>query len=206
MKKSIKGTQTEKNLLKSFAGESQARSRYEFAAQAAMEEGYGTIASIFTATAIHEQQHAIKFFTYLEGGEVEITAAYPAGKTGDTKANLIAAAQGEHEENTNLYPRFAQTAEEEGFGEIAATFRSIAAVEQLHETRFRKILERENACEGRCSGTVKTKDRNRVFQNNINHQWYCRNCGHIHFAASPLKSCPTCMNTNCFEIKDNNYV
>lgn len=206
MKKSIKGTQTEKNLLKAFAGESQARNRYEFAAQTATEEGYGTIAGIFTETASHEQQHALKFFKYLEGGDVEITATYPAGKTGDTKANLLAAVQGEHEENTNIYPQFAQTAEEEGFGEIAATFRIVAEVEQSHETRFGKILERENAHEGIYTGAIEANDENMVFQNNINHQWNCINCGHIYFAASPLKSCPTCMHTNCFEIKDNNYL
>jgi rubrerythrin len=142
MEKSLKGTKTEQNLLKAFAGESQAKNRYEFAAKVAKEEGYEQIAGIFLETALQEQQHAKRFFNFLEGGMVEITASYPAGKTGTTKENLNSAAEGEHEEWSDLYPAFAQVAEERVFKNIATAFKAIASAEQGHEERYRKLLER----------------------------------------------------------------
>src|SRR5664280_3903911 len=140
MERSLKGTKTEKNLLKAFAGESQAKNRYEFAAKVAKEEGFEQISGIFTVTALQEQQHAKRFFRFLEGGMVEITASYPAGKIATTKDNLLAAAEGEHEEWSDLYPAFAKTAEEEGFKNVAAAFKAIASAEKGHEERYRKLL------------------------------------------------------------------
>ena len=137
--KSIKGTQTEKNLLKAFAGESMARNRYDFFAKQAKKEGLEQIAALFTETSENEQSHAKQFFRYLEGGVVEITASYPAGIIGDTLGNLKAAAEGEHEEWTGLYPEFARIAEEEGFKEVAVTFRLISKVEKAHEERYLKL-------------------------------------------------------------------
>src|SRR5512133_973705 len=141
MEKSIKGTQTEKNLLKAFAGESEAKNRYECAAKVAKEEGYEQISAIFTETAQQEQQHAKRFFRFLEGGMCEITASYPAGKIDTTKDNLQAAAEGEHEEWTLLYPEFARVAEAEGFIQVATAFKAIALAEKVHEDRYRKLLE-----------------------------------------------------------------
>src|SRR5512139_3491775 len=141
MKNRLKGTKTEQNLLKAFAGESQAKNRYEFAAKVAKEEGYEQISGIFLATALQEQQHAKRFFNFLEGGMVEITASYPAGKTGSTKENLSAASEGEHEEWSKLYPAFAQVAEEEGFRNISTAFKAIASAEKGHEDRYKKLLE-----------------------------------------------------------------
>ena len=140
MEKSIKGTRTEQNLLKSFAGESQARSRYTFFASVAKKEGYEQIAGVFMETAEQEKEHAKRFFKFLEGGMVEITAAYPAGVIGTTAENLAAAAAGENEEWADLYPAFADIAEEEGFKTIAVAFRMIAKVEAEHEKRYRKLL------------------------------------------------------------------
>ena len=140
--KSIKGTETEKNLLKSFAGESQARNRYTMFAKVAKAEGFEQISAIFLETAEQEKYHAKKFFSYLEGGDVEITATYPAGKVGTTQENLEASANGENEEWADIYPHFADVAEEEGFSNIAATFRKIAAVEAQHEKRYRRLLKR----------------------------------------------------------------
>jgi rubrerythrin len=174
----IKGTKTEKNLLKAFAGESQAKNRYEFAAKVAKEEGYEQIAAIFTETASQEQQHAKKFFRFLEGGMVEITAKYPAGKTGTTAENLSAAADGEHEEWYELYPGFAKVAEEEGFKEIATAFKAIATAEKTHEERYRKLLANVMA--------------NKVFERDEKVFWYCRKCGYVHFGTKPLKNCPAC--------------
>ncbi len=177
--KSVKGTRTEQNLLKAFAGESQAKNRYEFAAKVAKEEGYEQIAAIFLETALQEQQHAKRFFGFLEGGMVEITAAYPAGKTTTTSENLEAAADGEHEEWAELYPEFARVAEEEGFMEVAGAFRAISAAEKVHEERYRKLLANLMA--------------NKVFERDDKVFWYCRKCGYVHFGTKPLKRCPACL-------------
>ncbi|OFY63913.1 MAG: rubrerythrin [Bacteroidetes bacterium RBG_13_42_15] len=192
MEKSLKGTRTEQNLLKAFAGESQAKNRYEFAAKAAKEEGYEQIAAIFLETALQEQMHATRFFSFLEGGMVEITARYPAGKTGTTTENLNAAAEGEHEEWNDLYPAFAQVAEEEGFKSISTTFKAIAAAEKGHEERYRKLL-----------GNIL---KNRVFEREGKVFWYCRKCGYIHFGTKPLKVCPACLHPESYaEIKAENF-
>jgi rubrerythrin len=192
MEKSLKGTKTEKNLLKAFAGESQAKNRYEFAAKVAKEEGFEQISGIFTATALQEQQHAKRFFRFLEGRMVEITASYPAGKTGTTKDNLVAAAEGEHEEWSDLYPAFARIAEEEGFMNIAVAFKSIAVAEKTHEDRYRKLLE----------NVIQDK----VFQRDEKVFWYCRKCGYIHFGTRALKNCPACLHPEAyFELLANNY-
>jgi rubrerythrin len=190
--KGIKGTRTEKNLLKAFAGESQAKNRYEFAAKVAKEEGYEQIAAIFLETAMQERQHAKRFFGYLEGGMVEITAAYPAGKTSTTSENLEAAADGEHEEWSDLYPAFAKVAEEEGFKEIATCFKAISAAEKVHEERYRKLLANVMG--------------NKVFERGEKIFWYCRKCGYVHFGTKPLKNCPACLHPfNYFEEFAQNY-
>jgi len=192
MEKSLQGTKTEQNLLKAFAGESQAKNRYEFAAKVAKEEGYEQIAAIFLETALQEQQHAKRFFNFLEGGMVEITATYPAGKTSSTKENLEAAAEGEHEEWNMLYPEFARTAEEEGFKNVSTAFKAIAASEKNHEERYRKLLENVM--------------KNKVFEREEKVFWYCRKCGYIHFGTKPLKNCPACLHPESyFEIKAENY-
>lgn len=192
MEKSVKGTKTEKNLLAAFAGESQAKNRYEFAAKAAKAEGFEQIADIFLETAMQEQQHAKRFFNFLEGGIVEITATYPAGITGTTKENLMAAATGEHEEWSELYPVHAMVAEEEGFKSIATCFKMIAAAEKTHEDRYRKLLDNVT--------------NNKVFERGEKVFWYCRNCGYIHFGTKPPKTCPSCLHPESyFEIKAENY-
>lgn len=192
MEKSIKGTRTEQNLLKAFAGESQAKNRYEFAAKVAREEGYEQIAAIFMETAAQEQSHAKRFFSYLEGGMVEITAFYPAGKTGTTAENLEHAAAGEHEEWSHLYPEFARIAEEEGFKQIATLFRMISVSEQGHEERYLKLLD--------------NLKKNRVFEREEKVFWYCRKCGYIHYGYKALKNCPACGHPQAyFEIKSENY-
>ncbi len=189
---SIKGTQTEKNLLKAFAGESQARNRYTYAAKVAKKAGFEQIAAIFTETADNELQHAKVFFKYLEGGPVEITATYPAGKLDDTAKNLLAAAEGEHEEWSELYPTFAETAQKEGFAEIAASFRMIARVETEHEARFRKLLDRV------------TKDE--VFTRREPTRWKCINCGYVHEGTEALDVCPACKHPRGhFQVKEENY-
>lgn len=192
MEKSIKGTQTEKNLLKAFAGESQAKNRYEFAAKVAKEEGYEQIAAIFMETALQEQQHAKRFFRFLEGGMAEITATYPAGKIDTTKTNLTDAAEGEHEEWTEIYPAFAKVAEEEGFLNISTAFKAIAISEKSHEARYRKLLENVM--------------QDKVFIRDEKVFWYCRKCGYIHFGTKPLKNCPACLHPEAyFEILATNY-
>ncbi|EMR74224.1 rubrerythrin, partial [Thaumarchaeota archaeon SCGC AB-539-E09] len=163
---SLKGTSTEKNLLKTFAGESQARNRYTFFASKAKKEGYEQIASIFLETAGNEKEHAEVFFKHLEGGDVEITAEYPAGKIGDTAENLLAAAEGEKLEWGTLYPDFEKVAREEGFPVIAESFKEIAEVEEEHEKRYRKLLENVK------NGTV--------FKRDAEVKWKCRNCGYVH--------------------------
>ncbi len=190
--KSIKGTQTEKNLLKAFAGESQARNRYNMFAGAAREEGFYQIAAIFDETAHNEKHHAEIFFSFLEGGAVEIQAAYPAGKVGETVENLLAAAEGEHEEFVDLYPGFADVAEKEGFIKIAGQFRMIAKIEKEHEERYRKLAENVK------SGKVFAKDEETA--------WVCRECGHIHVGKHAPKACPACQNPQgVFEVRVKNY-
>jgi rubrerythrin len=192
MGKSIKGTRTEQNLLKAFAGESQARNRYEFFAKEAKKEGYEQIAAIFQETANQEKEHAKRFFKFLEGGMVEITAGYPAGIIGTTLENLLAAAAGENEEWTVLYPKFAEIAKEEGFPEVSTAFELIAKVEAEHEKRYRKLAGNIEA------GTVFLKD-GKVW-------WKCRNCGYICEAAAAPDICPACRHPKAFmELKDDNY-
>lgn len=190
--KSLKGTQTEKNLLISFAGESQARMRYTMFSSQAKKEGFEQIAAIFLETAEQEKEHAKKFFSYLEGGPVEITATYPAGIVGTTAENLKAAAAGENEEWTEAYPHFADIAETEGFPVIAATFRKIAAVEKEHEKRYLRLLEK-----------VETE---KVFARDEEIRWQCRNCGHVHIGKEAPKACPTCAHPQAyFEEEKENY-
>lgn len=192
MEKSIKGTQTEQNLLKSFAGESQARSRYTFFASTAKKEGYEQIAAIFMETAEQEKEHAKRFFKFLEGGMIEIIATYPAGVIGTTAENLAAAAAGENEEWVELYPHFANVAEEEGFPAIAVAFRMIAKVEAEHEARYRKLLA--------------NVEENKVFEKDEEVEWQCRNCGYVHKGKSAPKTCPACVHPQAyFEVKKNNY-
>lgn len=189
---SLKGTRTEQNLLKSFAGESQAKNRYEFFAKVAKKEGYEQIADFFIETAMQEQQHAKTFFKFLEGGMVEITAMYLAGVIGTTAENLKAAADGENEEWTDLYPEFAKTAEEEGFKKIAATYKLIAKIEAEHEARYRKLLE--------------NLESGKVFEREEKARWVCRKCGHVHESTQALKNCPVCGHPEAyFEIEKTNY-
>jgi rubrerythrin len=192
MDKSIKGTRTEQNLLKSFAGESQARSRYVFFASVAKKEGYEQIAGVFTETAEQEKEHAKRFFKFLEGGMVEITASYPAGKIGTTLENLAAAADGEHEEWVDLYPLFADIAEEEGFKQIAVAWRMISTVEAEHERRYRKLLS--------------NLENDTVFKKEEEISWQCRNCGYVHTGKSAPGKCPACEHPQAyFEPKKENY-
>lgn len=192
MEKSVKGTRTELNLLKSFAGESQARNRYVFFAKQARKEGYEQIASLFEETAQEEQRHAQVFFGFLEGGPLEITATYPAGKVNNTADNLLAAALGENEEWTVLYSSFAQIADEEGFPKIAMKFRLIANVEQRHEQRYRKLLANVEA--------------SKVFAREEKKKWRCRVCGHTHEGEKAPEQCPLCNHSQAFfEILASNF-
>ncbi|MCG8700122.1 MAG: rubrerythrin family protein [Bacteroidales bacterium] len=192
MDKSLKGTQTEQNLLKAFAGESQARNRYEFAVKVAKKEGYEQIAAIFQETANQEKEHAKRFFKFLEGNMTEITATYPAGKIGTTLENLQAAADGENEEWTELYPAFAEKAKEEGFPEVAAAFTMIAKVEAEHEKRYRKLIQ--NIEEGK------------VFLKDGKVLWKCVNCGYIYEAEQALEKCPACLHSKAYmQVKEENY-
>jgi rubrerythrin len=192
MSKSVKGTQTEKNLLKAFAGESQARNRYTFFASQARKEGYEQIANIFTETAGNEKEHAEIFFKYLEGGDVEITAAYPGGVIGNTPANLNAAADGEKKEWSDLYAGFEKTAREEGFQDIATSFKEIAEVEEFHEKRYRKLAANVAAGE--------------VFKKKTVVKWHCTNCGYIHEGTEPPKECPACKHAQAYyELLAENY-
>lgn len=190
--KSIKGTQTEKNLLKAFAGESQARTRYTFFASVAKKEGYEQIAAIFTETADQEKEHAERFFKFLEGGMVEITASYPAGVIGKTIDNLKEAAAGEKDEWSELYPTFARVAREEGFDKVADAFEHITEVEQVHEARYLKMLAHLE------DGTM--------FKRNEPIKWQCRNCGYVHTGTEAPKTCPACLHPQAyFEPMKNNY-
>ena len=179
--KSLKGTRTAENLMKSFAGESQARTRYTYYASQAKKDGYVQISNIFMETAENEKEHAKRFFKFLNedlcGEAVEITADYPVA-LGDTKTNLKAAAEGENEEWTELYPKFAEIAEEEGFPKIAYVWREIAEVEERHEIRFKKLLE--------------NIDENKVFEKDEIVEWKCNNCGYIHRGKSAPQKCPAC--------------
>ena len=190
--KSIKGTRTEHNLLASFAGESQARSRYTLFAKKAEEEGYMQIAAIFRQTAEQELQHARQFFSMLEGGMVEITASYPAGVVGDTATNLAEAAAGEHDEWGVLYEDFAKVAQDEGFPQIANAYKLIAKVEQMHEQRYLKLLEHLK------SGMT--------FEDEQPVEWMCINCGFTIMAKAAPKRCPVCgVDQGWFERKASNY-
>jgi rubrerythrin len=192
LSKSIKGTRTEKNLLTAFAGESQARNRYTFFASVARKEGYEHIANIFTETAGNEKEHAEVFFKYLEGGDVEITAAYPAGIIKDTKANLEAAADGEKLEWSEIYVNFEKIAKDEGFTEIGTSFKEIAEVEQFHEGRYLKLAK--NIVEGQ------------VFIKKAAVKWHCINCGYIHEGNEAPKQCPACNHAQAYyEVLAENY-
>jgi rubrerythrin len=190
--KSIKGTQTEKALLAAFAGESQARMRYTYFASKAKKEGYEQIAAIFQETADNEKEHAEVFFKHLEGGEVEITASYPAGVIGTTEENLLAAAEGEKMEWGTLYPDFAETAKKEGFPKVAFSFKEIGEVEEYHERRYRKLLD-----------NVK---KGRVFKRDKPVKWKCRNCGYVHEGPEAPKMCPACQHEQgYYELWVENY-
>jgi rubrerythrin len=189
---SLKGTKTEQNLLKAFAGESQARMRYDYFAKQAKKEGLEQISAIFAETALNEKEHAKRFFKFLEGGMVEITAAYPAGVIGTTMENLKAAADGENEEWTELYPMFADIAAEEGFKDVAVAFRMIAKVEKAHEERYRKLYQ--------------NLDEGKVFEREGTLVWKCRNCGYLHEGKKAPKTCPACLHPQSyFEIQETNY-
>ncbi|MGC8850852.1 MAG: rubrerythrin [Candidatus Micrarchaeia archaeon] len=190
--KSVKGTRTEKNLLAAFAGESQARNRYTFFASVARKQGFEQIAAVFLETADNEKEHAKRFFEFLEGGETQITASYPAGVIGDTAQNLKAAAEGEKLEFSKLYPEFAATAREEGFPEIAEVFTRIGMVEKEHEARYRALLK--NVLEGK------------VFKKAAPVRWRCRNCGYVHEGMEAPKKCPACAHPQAFyEVAADNY-
>jgi len=191
MEKSLKGTRTEQNLLKSFAGESQATNRYEFFSKVAKKEGYEQISRIFQETANQEKEHAKRFFKFLEGGMVEITAAYPAGLIGTTEENLKAAAEGENEEWTDLYPQFAEIAAEEGFPKIATAFRMIASVEAEHERIYLKLLQ--NISE------------DNVFMKDGKVWWKCINCGYVYESKKALEVCPACLHPKSYmQIREEN--
>lgn len=192
MGKSIKGTKTEKNLLAAFAGESQARNRYTYYTSAAKKEGFEQIAHIFLETAGNEKEHAKIFFQHLEGGEVEITAAYPAGVIGDTKKNLEAAAAGENMEWTTLYANFAKVAREEGFPEVERSFEQISKVEKFHESRYRKLI-------ANIEGAV-------VFKKKAQVKWHCTNCGYVHEGPEAPKECPACKHPQAYyEVLAENF-
>ena len=192
MAKSVKGTQTEKNLLTSFAGESQARMRYTYFASVAKKEGYEQISAIFTETADQEKEHAKRMFKWLEGGMVEITASYPAGIISNTLDNLKAAAAGEHEEWSLDYPHFAEVADKEGFPEIAMMYRAIAIAEKGHEERY--------------AAFVKNIEEGKVFEKDTETSWQCRNCGYIHTGTEAPELCPACAHPKAhFEVKKENW-
>jgi rubrerythrin len=192
MTKSLKGTQTEQNLLKSFAGESQARNRYEFFASVAKKEGYEQIAAIFMETSNQEKEHAKRFFKFLEGGMTEITASYPAGIIGTTMENLKAAAEGEHEEWEELYPHFAEVAKEEGFIDVATAFKMIAKVEAEHERRYLKLLQ--NVSE------------DKVFMKDGKVWWKCLNCGYVYESVKAMENCPACLHPKAYmQMREENY-
>ncbi len=188
----LEGTQTEKNLLTAFAGESQARNRYTYFASAAKKAGYEQIAGIFLETADNEKEHAKRLFKFLEGGEVEITGSFPAGVIGDTKSNLEASADGENHEHTVMYPDFAEIAKKEGFLEIASVFKNIGVAEQAHEERYRALI-----------GNI---DNGAVFKRDTVIKWKCRNCGYVHEGMEAVEKCPACAHERAyFEVWARNY-
>lgn len=188
----LKGSKTEKNLLKAFAGESQARNRYTYFSSVAKKEGYEQIAAIFLETAENEKEHAKVFFKYLQGGNTEITVSYPAGRIGTTSENLFESANGEKEEWDSLYPEFEKIARKEGFNEIAISFKEIAEVEEHHEKRYRNLLE-----------NVKS---GKVFKKNVEVEWVCRNCGYVHKGKDAPKLCPACKHSQSYyEVLSENY-
>ena len=192
MGKSIKGTRTEKNLMVSFAGESQARMRYTYFSSVAKKEGYEQISAIFAETADQEKEHAKRMFKWLEGGLVEITASYPAGVIGTTLENLKAAAAGENEEWSLDYPKFADIADEEGFPAIAKMYREIAVAEKGHEERYLAF--------------VKNIEEGKVFKKDTEVVWQCRNCGYLYEGTEAPEICPACLHPQAFfEVKKNNY-
>ena len=192
MAKSLKGTKTEKNLLAAFAGESQARNRYTYFASAAKKEDLEQIAAVFLETAENEKEHAKLFFKFLEGGDTEITATYPAGMIKDTKSNLEAAAAGENLEWTTIYQDFAKTAKEEDFPEICRTFEQIAKVENFHETRYRRLAN--------------NLAQSTVFKKNQPVKWHCINCGYVVEGTEAPKICPACRHPQAyFEVLADNY-
>ena len=192
MSKSIKGSRTEKNLLAAFAGESQARNRYTYFANAARKEGLEQIANIFIETAENEKEHAKVFFQYLEGGNVEITAGYPAGVIRDTKSNLEAAADGEKMEWTTIYADFSKIARDEGFPQIAGSFDQISKVEKFHEARYRKLIN--NVANGE------------IFKRKTPVKWHCINCGYVYEGTEPPKQCPACKHPQAFyEVLAENF-
>jgi rubrerythrin len=184
MAKSIKGSKTEQNLLKAFAGESQARNRYTYFASAARKEGYEQIANIFIETAENEKEHAKVFFKHLEGGELEITATFPAGSIKDTKSNLEAAAAGENMEWTVLYNNFAKTAKEEGYPDVSRSFEEIIKVEKFHESRYRKLINNIS--------------KNNVFKKAASVKWHCINCGYVIDGLEAPSECPACKHPQAF--------
>ena len=188
----MKGSETEKNLLKAFAGESQARNRYTFFASVAKREGFVQIANIFLETAANEKEHAEIFFKYLEGGDTEIQAGYPAGRIGTTKENLLAAADGEKMEWSALYPEFASVAKDEGFDDVADSFKEIAVVEGYHERRYRKLL--------------KNLQDDKVFKKDSPVKWKCGNCGYVHEGDESPGECPACKHAReYYEVWVENY-
>jgi len=190
--KTLKGTRTEKNLLTAFAGESQARNRYTYFSSQARKEGYQQIMGVFLETAGNEKEHAERLFKFLEGGEVEIKASFPAGVIGDSKENLKASAAGENYEHTKMYPEFADVAEEEGFQKIASVFRAIAVAEKQHEKRYLNLLE--------------NIEKGRVFKRESVVRWKCRNCGYIHEGTEAPEECPACAHPKAyFELLGENY-
>jgi len=192
MSKSIKGTKTEKNLLAAFAGESQARNRYTYFASIAKKEGYEQIANIFADTAENEKEHAKVFFKFLEGGDAQITASYPAGILKDTKSNLEAAAAGENMEWTTLYADFSKTAQEEGFPEVSRAFEQISKVEKFHESRYRKLINNISGGE--------------VFKKKDTVKWHCINCGYVTEGNQAPAQCPACKHPQAyFEVLAENY-
>jgi len=188
----LKGTRTEKNLLASFAGESQARNRYTYFASKAREEGYMQIADIFAETADQEKEHAKRFFKFLEGGEVEVTAAFPAGVIGTTLENLRAAAAGEHFEHTEMYPEFARIAREEGFEAAAMVWENVSVAEKQHEKRYNDLAANIEAA--------------RVFKRDEEVVWRCRNCGYLHVGTEAPEMCPACAHPQAyFELLGENW-
>lgn len=192
MGKSIRGTQTEKNILAAFAGESQARNRYTYFASAARKQGFEQIANIFMETAENEKEHAKVFFKYLEGGDAQITATYPAGMIKDTKSNLEEAVAGENMEWTVIYQDFAKTAKDEGFPEVARSFEQVAKVERFHEARYRKLINNIAGDE--------------VFKKKAPVKWHCINCGYVVEGNEAPKECPACKHPQSFcEVLAENY-